>query len=150
MSCINLKNSFGLKYKITLDISAIHEVGGRSDPWYFQIPCKFGHIYPYSDTMLAFYCMGYKIKHKIIRELPEIEIIQDGDVEAVFIFPLSQFEKIAKYARPKKRRRLSEKHHSRLLDSNLGCRFKSSNCDSNGGLGRQDRLSEAEEYADMV
>jgi len=150
MNCINLKKILGKKYWIALDASAIHEVGGKSDPWYFQLPCKFGYIYPYSNTKLAFYCHGYKIKQRIIRELPEIEIIQDGDVEAVFIFPLSQFEKIGKYARPKKRRRLSEKHRNRLLESNLGCRFKSSNCDSNGGLGRQDRLSKAGECSDVV
>jgi len=82
--------------------------------------------------------------------LPEIELIQDGNFEGVFIFDLNQFEKIAKYARPKKRRRLSEKHRSRLLESNLKCRFKSKKCDSNAGLNGQDRLSKAGECSDMV
>jgi len=149
-NCLNLQLVYGLEYKINYDQTAYAEQNGRKNPWHFQIPCKYGYIYPYSNTKLAFYCRGYKIKQRIIRELPEIELIQDGDIEGVFIFTLNQFEKIAKYARPKKRRRLSEKHRNSLLESNLRYRFKPKKCDSNAGLSGQDRLSEAGEYSDMV
>jgi len=148
--CLNLYIIFAKTYKMAVDESAYNTSNGKLDPWYYQIPCKYGYIYPYSSTKLAFYCEGYKIKQKIIRELPEIELIQDGDIEGVFIFTPDQFDKIAKYARPKKRRRLSEKHRNILMESNQCYRFKSKKGGSDGSLGSQERISGTRESSDMA
>jgi len=112
---INLKDIYGKQYKIELDEAAKYEVNGKNDPWLFQIPCRYGHIYPYSDKFLAFYCIGTKTKGKIIREQPDIELVQDGDIEGVFLFTLDQFNTIAKHAKPKTKRRLSPEHKAKLI-----------------------------------
>jgi len=83
------------------------------NPWDLQIPCTYGHIYPYSNNMLGFYCSGYKIKAKIIRET-DFELIQDGDTEGVFLFPPKRMKEMAKYAKPKSRRKMTAKQKADL------------------------------------
>lgn len=115
MEPLNLKELFGKRYKIGLDPAAKDEAGGRNDPWYYQILCRFGHIYPYSDKLLAYFCVGSGIRAKIKKEHPEIDILNwSDDGEATFLFPLDQFEIMAEYARPRRRRRLSKNHREKL------------------------------------
>ena len=114
VKCIDLKKMYGKRFKISLDDAAQYEVNGRNDPWMFMIPCKYGHIYPISDEYLGFYCESKNIKTRICREQPDIELVQDADVEGVFKFPPQKMEVIAKYARPKRKRQVSEKERKRL------------------------------------
>lgn len=115
MEPINLRELFGNRYKIGLDPAAKDEAGGKNDPWHYLIPCRFGHIYPYSGKLLAYYCMGPGIRAKINRNHPEIEILNwSDDGEATFLFPIEKFNLISGYAKPKRKRKLSPNHRESL------------------------------------
>jgi len=133
---LNLKELFGDRYKIAIDESAFCKNESKRDPWYFQIPCKYGHIYPISDKYLGFWCDSRIIKTRMVREVPDIELVQDGDKEGVFRFTPEQFEKVAKYARPRRRRRLSKEHKQKLTKAGSTHRFISKNHGSEESFGR--------------
>jgi len=102
----NLNEKNGSVYEIALDEAVMDNLESETDSWYFQIPCKYGHIYPHSSEKLAYYCEGGKIRAKLKKEHPEIEIVQWAeDIEAVFLFTPDQFDIIAVYAQPRKKRR---------------------------------------------
>ena len=112
---IDLRQLYGEYFRIQLDEAAECEPGGRNNPWYYQIPCKFGHIYPVSDKLLGFWCESGTIRGRLHREHPEIDVTNwSDDGEAIFLFTPNQMDIIAKYARPKKKRKLSEEHRQKL------------------------------------
>ena len=116
---INLKEMFGDRYRITLDEAASPE---SSDPWYFQIPCQFGHICPHSSELLSFFCTGPVMLRRLRREHPELECtLCDG--EAIFFFTPDQFDIVAEYAKPKQKRRISEEERQRLAEIGAKTRF---------------------------
>ena len=102
---INLKAKYGKRYKIKRDEGATQEVKGRADPWYWQIPCPRGHIYPISDTHMGFWCDGTVTKGHLRRA--KVTMTLDGDTEAVFKFTPDQFETVAKIVKPLKKRQVS-------------------------------------------
>jgi len=115
---LNLKELFEKRFKIAIDESAFQLGESKDNPWYFQVPCKYGHIYPYSDKVLGFYCESGNIRKRLNREHPGIEIINwSDDGEAVFLFTPDQFDLIAKYAKPKRKKRLSQDHRRKLTSA---------------------------------
>jgi len=72
--------------------------------------------------------------------VPDIELVQDGDKEGVFRFTPGQFEIVAKYARPRRRRRLSKDHKQKLAESSSNHRFFSKKHGSEVSLGRLYRV----------
>ena len=131
---VDLRKLFGDRYKIAVDESASCEPGGRKNPWYFQIPCKYGHVYPHSHQLLAYYCDSGLVRGRLHREHPEIEVRQWSDIgEAVCLFQPEQFNVIAVYARPRRKRQLTAAEKARraeVLRDNLkkarNCREKCS------------------------
>jgi len=123
---LNLKDLYGNRYKVTLDESSTCPGESKRDPWYFRIPCKYGHIYPISDKYLGFWCDSGVIKARMVREAPEIELVQDGDGEGVFRFTVEQFEIVAEYTHPFKkrgRRNLSNMEKSQLVEAGRDHQF---------------------------
>lgn len=118
MQPINLKELFGNKYRIEHDPAAAYEQGGKRDPWLFIIPCKYGHIYPHSDKLLAVWIDGSNIRKRFMDAFPDLECVNWSDTgEAIFLFPPGIFEGIAKILKPKKRpgvRKLSPEHREKL------------------------------------
>jgi len=115
---LNLKELFGDKYKIAIDESASCPGESKDNPWYYQIPCKFGHIYSYSDKELGFYCESGKIRNRLHQEHTDIEITNwSDDGEAVFLFTPDQFKIVAEFAKPKRKRRLSQEHRRKLTNA---------------------------------
>ncbi len=133
---LNLKELYTGRYRFVLDESALHEKGGRRNPWYFQIPCMYGHIYPHSDKLLGFCCESGRIIAKLRNDHPELPIPQDGDGAAIFLFTLDQFDVVAEYAKPRKKRRISEAQKTRLRQIGF-----SGNRTQNDTLERQNRVS---------
>ena len=130
---IDLRQLYGEYFRIQLDEAAECESGGRNNPWYYQIPCKFGHIYPVSEKLLGFWCESGTIRRRLHREHPEINVTNwSDDGEAIFLFAPDQMDIIAEYAQPKKKRRLSDEHKKKLAKSGLQYRFKSQDDGSNG------------------
>ena len=113
---LDLKELYADRYRIKLDDSASCPGESKRNPWYFQIPCEHGHIYPVSDKLLGFYCTGPKIRVRLHRDHPELQTPQWGDFEAVFLFSPEMFETIAQYAKPRRKRQLSEKRQNQLIE----------------------------------
>ena len=112
---LNLKELYGARFKIELDEAAFCEPGGRKNPWYFKVLCRYGDIYPYSDLLLGFFCNAAKVRGRLHQDHPEIEVRQWSDIgEAVFLFRPDQFDLVAQYARPRKRRQISDREKKRL------------------------------------
>jgi hypothetical protein len=136
VTCIDLREKLGHRYRISHDPAAKFEPDGMNDPHYYVLPCKFGEIYPRGADQLALHCMGSKIRIKIKRAFPDIQVVGwTDDDEAVFVFPLSRFPEIAKLVKPKRksgpgRKRLSEigsnTRFSTALKEVSGCQNRSS------------------------
>jgi len=121
---IDLKSIAAGRFRIALDEAALAEPGGKKDPWYQVIPCRNGQIYPYSDKLLAVHVNGYAARRRLadIAGLSQHNWSDDG--EAIFIFPLDLFEKVAEIVKPRRKRKLSESHRKALLESSRDNRFK--------------------------
>ena len=104
MKPVNLKEQFGDAYRIEHDPAALCEPGGRKNPWYFTIPCRNGHIYPHSDTLLA---LWWESRVHLDKQCPALALYQDGDDEKVYLFAPEDFDEVAKVVHPKRRRRLT-------------------------------------------
>jgi hypothetical protein len=116
MKPLNLKEMFDDRYRVVFDESVKGEPGARSDPWNYIIPCRSGNLYPFSVTFLAFYCSARGIRTRLYNEHPEIEVRNwSDDGEAIFLFRPNQFDLIAKYAKPRRKRRLSAEHRKKLV-----------------------------------
>ena len=123
---INLKDLFGDRYRVGLDESARHEPGAKVDPWHYVIPCRHGGISPFSAELLAFHCTAPGIRAKLHLGHREIEVRNwSDDGEAVFLFRPDQFDLVADYAKPKRKRRISEKERDRLAKIGRDHCFKS-------------------------
>jgi len=123
---INLKDQYGDRFKIDIDESAFCKKESPKNPWYFKIMCKYGDIYPVSDKKLGFHCTGEKIRGRLHKDHPEIEAQNwSDDGEAIFIFDQGQFDIIAEYAKPRRRRCLKNKDRQRLANAGQRSRFKS-------------------------
>lgn len=101
MNPINLKVAFP-RYRVALDECA----ESRRDPWSFVIPCRYGLIYPFSDTLLAVQCDNSKIRARRLAGLG-LAVSQAGDTEFTFLFRPDQMEQVAEIVQPKRRRRLN-------------------------------------------
>lgn len=120
MLCVDLKERFGDRYRIAYDPAAALERGGKSNPWYYIIRCKFGEVHPYGGQMLAFHCRGSKMRGIIKREFPDFEIQSwTDDEEAVFLFHVDRFPELAKIIRPRRSRKLSEEHRRKLTGAGI-------------------------------
>jgi hypothetical protein len=104
-------------YRLALDEAAAFEQGGKKDPWYQVIPCRYGQIYPYSDTLLAVHSKGSGIRRKLqaIEGLTVHNWSDDG--EAIFLFEHALFNRVAEIVKPKRKRQLSDSHKAKLIES---------------------------------
>jgi hypothetical protein len=119
MTCINLLDQFGDKYRITFDpaYSARHVPRAKLDPWMIQIPCQGRGviIYPYGGATLA---VEVDRRPSIVAKLKAIEglkLYQDGDVEKTFLFDLALFEQVAEVVKPRRKRRVTPLQLQALL-----------------------------------
>ena len=116
---VNLERLAEGKYKLGTDEASETKYIGYADRWDLVIKCFNGEIYPFSDRLLAFHCIKKIIRNRLHKEYGEVAVRNWSDNgEAIFLFELNQFELIAKYAKPKKRRILSPVH--RLVLTSAG------------------------------
>ena len=125
MTPINLKDLFGVRYRVRVDESAVQEPGAKTDPWNYLIPCRHGTISPYSDKLLAFHCTAQGIRGRLHKDYPEITVQNwSDDGEAIFLFRLNQFDLVAEYAKPRRKKQVSVNERSRLAEIGRGNHFK--------------------------
>ncbi len=115
--CVNLRERFGERYKVVYEESYRADRGERAfapDPWLMTIPCRYGHILPWTADLLAVSVDGHPIMAGIIRRLSCCQVVQDGDFgELTVTFALDDFPKIAKIMRPHRRPQLSDEERDR-------------------------------------
>ncbi len=116
MECINLRQRFGKVYRITYDPAYDHKGIHRKnlDPWYMQIPCRKGVIYPQGSDRLAVEIDYHGPTAKLVSKIPGITRTQRGDNEQTFTFHVDLFDQIAELVQPKKRRVLTEEQRQEL------------------------------------
>jgi hypothetical protein len=120
MNCVNLRERFGRKWRITWDsaYNPRHVSRETLDPWMMQIPCKGGiTIYPHGGSKLAVECDCHPQIARQLCSILGVELIQDGDHEKTFVFDVSLFDQVATIVQPRRHRRLSDHHRARLTAS---------------------------------
>lgn len=107
MNCINLQTLFGSKYRIKFDPSYDPKRIHVKDPWYMQIPCRLGIIYPIGGDKLALEIDYHNGTANKISKIPGVICTQDGHKEKTYQFDVSLFDQIAELVFPKKKRILN-------------------------------------------
>ena len=110
IQCVNLMEEFGERYRVTFDPAYDPKNRPREklDAWYMQIPCERGTIYPWSEDRLAVEVDHRPITAKKLAALDDVVLVQDGDNEKTFAFPLSMFDAVAELVLPRRKRRLTD------------------------------------------
>ena len=123
--CINLKASFGDRYRIEFEEAYYAETVDRPSeaPWLMTIPCKAGHIHPYGDSRLTAHT-DRRGARKRLMEMECCTIRQLGDAEVSASFDVKDFDLVAEVMRPKKRRRLKPEQRQRLIDAGRPYRLR--------------------------
>ena len=107
MKCVDLWRRYGDRFVVSTD-PAYQTTGIRHaslDPWYFQLPCKFGTIYPHGGSTLGVFVDYHSRIAARVGQLPGVRLWLDGDAEKTYLFPVSLFEEVARIVKPRKRRR---------------------------------------------
>jgi hypothetical protein len=105
------------RYKIGFEEACESKSINKADSWELVILCKFGEIFPYSNRILGFHCKGRIMRNRIHEDCPNITVRNWSDSgEAIFLFEEKDFELIAKYALPKKIKRLSGKRKEAFIN----------------------------------
>ena len=118
-TCIDLKERFGDKYRIAKDKSYFAEYGPTAwthDPWYLQIPCRLGHIYPHGGSTLGISLDGHPIKSKQLAALDCCRVHQDGADGTTLLFDVADFVEVAEIVRPHRRVQLSDERKAELAE----------------------------------
>jgi hypothetical protein len=107
---INLMQRFGKRYRIGWDgaYNPKNVPRDKLDPWAMEIPCERGTIYPHGGNDLAVMVDHRPITAKRLAAIPGVELVQDGDHEKTFVFPVELFPQIAKLVKPRRRRQITE------------------------------------------
>ena len=64
------------------------------DPCYMQIPGRFGTVYPDGQALRV--DIDHHLKRATrLRKIPRCVLVQDGDFEKTFRFPVAAFEDVA-------------------------------------------------------
>jgi hypothetical protein len=118
-TCINLKERFGRRYRVTYEESyrADRGDGARAaDPWLMIVPGRYGHIFPHGGNTLAASVDGHPNVAGVLRRLPCCRVHQDGDDgELTVLFDVGDFAKVAKIIRPRCRRQLSPEQRQAMV-----------------------------------
>lgn len=107
-TCINLRERFGERYRVTLEPPA----KTWHDPWYHLIVCQHGHIYPHGGDLLGFASARRGPVANRVAALPYAQVTQDADDGMNITFPVEHFDEVAAIVKPRLRRRLSEQQRA--------------------------------------
>src|SRR6516165_5689200 len=103
--CVNLRDLFGKKYRISFD--SARRPGEKADPWFMQIRCRRGTVYPYGGSRLAVELDYHRKVSTQVAQIPGVIQTQDGDEEKTFVFDVALFDQVAAIVMPYKRPVLS-------------------------------------------
>jgi hypothetical protein len=126
-TCINLKERFGNKYRVTHEeICAAErpEYRAAEEVWLQIIPCERGHICPWGGENLAACTTTAGPTVNRLKALPFTKVVQDGDDGANVLFHVDHFEEVAAIMHPRRRRQVSEAERARLRGVGAKYRFQ--------------------------
>jgi hypothetical protein len=110
---IDLKALAEGKFRITLDESAEVDPSREERPWYYRIPCKFGHIGLWTKTELSACAVGRVMPGKLMA-IPGVRVVQRGDHEVQVAFPPDLLDEVATLLHARRKRRISDETRERL------------------------------------
>lgn len=100
----NLQATFGAMFKVVDDGTDDSDRAERV--WAQEIPGRYGTIYPSGwDGSLAVRVESKRVAHAVAKL--GLRVIQRGEYETVFVFPVSLFSVIARMVQSRRRRQLS-------------------------------------------
>lgn len=114
VACIDLSRQFDNAFVVRRDPAARRANARTNDAWHFVIPCKFGHICPWGDSLLAASVDGHRMVSSVLSKTGVCKLVQDGDDGQTFTFDVSNFPAVAKIMRPRLRRLVSEPVRERM------------------------------------
>jgi len=89
-TCINLRERFGRRFKVTYEESYAAAYGPkatRDDPWLQIIPGARGHVYPHSAAMLAASTNRSGPTARRLKALPFVQVYTEGSDGVTVLFP---------------------------------------------------------------
>lgn len=124
---INLMTRFGKQYRIAFDpgYDPKHRPKDKLDPWAMEIPCERGTIYPHGGNDLAVMVDYRPITARKLAAIPGVVLVQDGDQEKTFVFPVELFKTVAKAVKPRRKRRLTAEQKQKAAERLKAFRFPS-------------------------
>jgi hypothetical protein len=127
MKCVNLKERFGHRYRITFDpaYNPKHVPRDKLDAWMMLIPCRRGVIYLYGGDRLAIEVEGRAPTRNLLHGLGCTTTCQEGDNFLSVTFDVSDFDDVARVVQPRKRRRLTEQQKQEAVERLAGYQFGS-------------------------
>jgi hypothetical protein len=111
---IDLQKRFGKRYRLTFDPAYDSRGKHTPDPWYMQIPCRYGIIYPVGGDDLAIEVDYHDIIAAKLKRLG-LRLTQDGDNEKTLVFSVDRFPEVAAIVKPKRRLVLTESQKAERL-----------------------------------
>jgi hypothetical protein len=117
MNCVNIKERFGGKYRITYEESYYAQYGENArveDAWLQIIPCRRGHLFPWGGDKLAASTNSRGSAARRLAGLDFVTVVQDGDDGVTVLFPVERFAEIAEIMGPRRRRQVSDAERARL------------------------------------
>jgi hypothetical protein len=100
-------------FKIALDESANVDASRDARSWYYQIPCRYGHVGVWGKTLLSAYATG-RIMIGKLASLPGVNVVQRGDDEIQVTFHPDRLADVANLLHARRRRTVSERERARL------------------------------------
>lgn len=125
---VNLRERFGKRYRVTFEESYCSQYGDQAridDAWFQVIASRLGHVFPFSDSLLAASTVARGPLARRLADLPFCRIWQDADDGITVVFPVDQFDIVASMLRLPKRRQLTEAQLKALAEHGAAHRFRS-------------------------
>lgn len=117
-SCIDLKATYGKKFKVCLEESYPAQPAGRRDAsdalWLQIIPGRLGHVFPHGGDLLAASTNSRGVTAQRLLALPDVTLWQNGSDGVTVLFPPDRLEDVAALLHLRRRRRVSDKERDRL------------------------------------
>ena len=119
MECVDLKQRFGERYRVTYEESYYVDRGDGARtkaPWLMVLPCKNGYICPWGGSTLVACTNANGSVASQLRKLPFTTVAQDGDDGVNVLFDVKYLDEIAAIMKPRRRRRLSESQKRKSIE----------------------------------
>lgn len=117
--CINLRERFGDKYRVTYEESYYAEHGdhGRADdPWLLQLECENGTIYPYGGNELVASTRRRGPVANRLAALACVTVWRDASDGIDVRIDVANFDKVAAVMKPRRKRQVSDAERARLAE----------------------------------